>query len=101
MAAFRRKVAAVTKEEFSIVDRETKEYFDFKFAKIRDRDHMLRETQLGHGQRLRAIRQAQGAKADELRESMRSSLGSRRPWRTTTDPHRGAGPGALETPVGP
>ncbi len=68
MAAFRRKVEAVTKEEFSIVDRETKEYFDFKFAKIRDRDHMLRETQLSHGQRLRAIRQAQGAKADELRE---------------------------------
>jgi hypothetical protein len=68
MADFRKRVAAQTKEGFSIVDRETKDYFDQKFASIRDRDRLIRETQLNQAQRLREVRAAQGARADELQE---------------------------------
>jgi N-acetylmuramoyl-L-alanine amidase len=68
MAAFRKRVAAQTKEQFSIVDKETKKYFEEKFANVRARDRNIRETQLNQSKRLREIRKAQGASAAELKE---------------------------------
>lgn len=68
MPNFRKRVGTQTKEQFSIVDKETKKYFDEKFANIRDRERSLRETQLNHGKRLREIRVAQGASKADLKD---------------------------------
>ena len=59
---------AASGEGFSIVDQETKEYFDQKFATIRGKIKLVRDGQLNQAQRLRDVREAQGAKADELAE---------------------------------
>ena len=54
---------AASGEGFSIVDRETKEYFDKKFATVRGKIKLLRDGQLNQAQRLRDVREAQGAVA--------------------------------------
>jgi len=59
---------AASGEGFSILDRETKEYFDKKFATIRGKIKLVRDGQLNQAQRLRDVRESQGARADELAE---------------------------------
>ena len=54
-------------EDFTIVDDATQKYFDEKFANIRERDRLIRQTQLDHGKRLRDVRASQGAHTDELK----------------------------------
>lgn len=60
MAAFRRQVELQEKrQEFSIVDQKTEDYFNAKFRVIRDRDRTAFDY-------LRAIRKEQGLQGDDL-----------------------------------
>ncbi len=61
-------LAAAGEQEFTIMDAQTRDYFDKKFNKARERDRFMRQTQLNHGEQLRRIRVAQGADATELKE---------------------------------